>query len=417
MEYSKFGKKFTSNSGVLQLMDDLGSALNSDRKMIMLGGGNPAKIPAVQSVMRQAMEELLATGDDFEQVIGNYGPPQGDYPFTVALAELLNQQYGWDVSARNIALTNGSQTTFFYLFNMLAGHFSDGSFKKVLFPLAPEYIGYLDAGLTEGLFIASKPEFQYLEDHLFKYRVDFNNVNITADIGAICVSRPTNPTGNVLTDGEIEKLDKLARRHGIPLIVDNAYGIPFPGIIFSDAQPSWNENTILCMSLSKLGLPGVRTGIVVASEQVAAAMSAFNAVISLTPGSIGARLTRNLIKSGEVIRIGQKLIKPYYRQKAELAVDELRRELRGTDFFIHKPEGAFFLWLWFRGLPLTSQQLYERLKNRGVIVVPGEYFFPGIDEPWDHKYECLRMSYAGEETDVREGIRIIAKEVKRAYDS
>ena len=45
-------------------------------------------------------------------------------------------------------------------------------------------------------------------------------------IGAICCSRPTNPTSNVLTDGEMARLDALAQEHGIPLIIDNAYGTP-----------------------------------------------------------------------------------------------------------------------------------------------------------------------------------------------
>ena len=34
----------------------------------------------------------------------------------------------------------------------------------------------------------------------------------------MCVSRPTNPTGNVLTDEEIGHLDSLAEEQGIPLI-------------------------------------------------------------------------------------------------------------------------------------------------------------------------------------------------------
>lgn len=50
-------------------------------------------------------------------------------------------------------------------------------------------------------------------------------------IGAICCSRPTNPTGNVLTDGEMTHLKQLAKKHGIPLIIDNAYDAPFPNII------------------------------------------------------------------------------------------------------------------------------------------------------------------------------------------
>ncbi|MEA7931692.1 aminotransferase class I/II-fold pyridoxal phosphate-dependent enzyme, partial [Salmonella enterica subsp. enterica serovar Montevideo] len=41
---------------------------------------------------------------------------------------------------------------------------------------------------------------------------------------------PTNPTGNVITDEELMKLDRLANQHNIPLVIDNAYGVPFPGI-------------------------------------------------------------------------------------------------------------------------------------------------------------------------------------------
>ncbi len=113
------------------------------------------------------------------------------------------------------------------------------------------------------------------------------------------------------------------------------------------------------MSLSKLGLPGARTGIIIANEEVAAAISGFNAVISLAPGNFGAVLALDLVKSGEILHMSQAVIKPYYQQKAEQAVNQLRREMAGFDnFYIHKPEGAFFLWLWFKGLPITSQQQF-----------------------------------------------------------
>ena len=49
-----------------------------------------------------------------------------------------------------------------------------------------------------------------------------------------------------------------------------------------------------------------------------------------------------------------------------------------------KPEGAIFLWLWFKDLPITTEQLYQRLKARGVLMVPGHNFFPGLDKPWPH---------------------------------
>ncbi len=415
MNLSKFGQKFTARSGILQLMDDLGHAMAQGEGILMLGGGNPAHIPAVQRYLRQQMEQILQKEGEFERMVGNYDPPQGKQQFLEALAVLLRREYGWDIHPKNIALTHGSQTAFFFLFNMFAGPFADSSLKKILLPLAPEYIGYVDVGLADDFFVASRPEIEYLDEHTFKYHVNFETVSVTDEIGAICVSRPTNPTGNVLTEAEIEELSNLARQHHIPLIIDNAYGIPFPNIIFTQVAPIWGEQIILCLSLSKLGLPATRTGIIIAHEEIIAAISGLNAISSLAPSSFGAALTLELIRTGEIIQLSQKIIKPYYRQKAEEAVAYLWELLNGVDFYIHKAEGALFLWLWFKGLPITSQELYERLKQRGVLVVPGHYFFPGLAEAWPHKQECIRVTYSQDETVVREGLRIIAEEVKQAY--
>jgi len=92
------------------------------------------------------------------------------------------------------------------------------------------------------------------------------------------------------------------------------------------------------------------------------------------------------------------------------------KELDGIDFHIHKPEGMFFLWLWLRGLPITDEELYQRLKKRGVLVVPGHYFFPGLKAEWEHKHECIRVNYSQDKDIVTAGLKIIADEVKRAYD-
>ncbi len=417
MNLSKFGRKFTARSGILLLMDDLGHAMagTGGERMLMLGGGNPAHIPAVQAHFRQRMARMLENGDEFEQVVGNYDPPQGQKRFIEALAALLRNEYGWQVGPENIALTHGSQSAFFFLFNMFAGIFEDGTHKKILLPLTPEYIGYVDVGLADDFFVASKPELEYLDEHTFKYHVNFEALVVTDEVGAICVSRPTNPTGNVLTETEISKLADLARQHDLPLIIDNAYGTPFPHIIFTEVAPVWNEQTILCMSLSKLGLPGTRTGIVIAKKAVIGAISAFNAISSLAPSGVGAALVLDLLRSGEIIRLSREVIKPYYQQKAQQAVAQLRAELAGVDFYVHKPEGALFLWLWFNGLPITSHDLYERLKRRGVLVVPGHYFFPGLREEWRHKQECIRVTYSQDEAVVQAGIKIIAEEVRRAY--
>ncbi|HHY0466972.1 TPA: valine--pyruvate transaminase [Vibrio parahaemolyticus] len=413
MQFSKFGEKFNQYSGITQLMDDLNDGLRTPGA-IMLGGGNPAAIPAMLDYFHQASEEMLASGE-LVAALTNYDGPQGKDVFVKALAQLFRETYGWDISEKNINLTNGSQSGFFYLFNLFAGQQPDGSHKKVLLPIAPEYIGYGDAGIDEDIFVSYHPEIELLDNGLFKYHVDFEKLTVDDSVAAICASRPTNPTGNVLTDEEVRKLDKLARENNIPLIIDNAYGLPFPNIIFEDVEPFWNENTILCMSLSKLGLPGVRCGIVIASEEITQALTNMNGIISLAPGSVGPALANHIIAKGDLLKLSSEVIKPFYKQKSQRAVELLQQAITDKRFRIHKPEGAIFLWLWFDELPITTMELYQRLKARGVLIVPGEYFFIGQKDEWDHAHQCLRMNYVQDDEMMQKGIAIIAEEVEKAY--
>lgn len=413
MTFSRFGQKFTRHSGISQLMADMNDGLRSPHA-IMLGGGNPAAIPAMDAYFQSLCQSMLEQGSLCEALC-NYDGPQGKNALLNALAELLRQEFGWPVSAKNIALTNGSQSAFFYLFNLFAGRGADGKLRRVLFPLAPEYLGYADAGLDEEMFVSAKPTIAYLPDGQFKYHVDFDRLTVDEDIGLICVSRPTNPTGNVITDLELQRLDELAHRRGVPLLIDNAYGLPFPGIIFSPAAPLWNLNTILCMSLSKLGLPGARCGIVIANEATIDAIGNMNGIISLAPGGIGPALATEMIRRGDLLRLSDTVIRPFYQQRVSQTIATLRRYLSPERCLIHKPEGAIFLWLWFQNLPITTEMLYQRLKLRGVLMVPGHYFFPGLASDWPHTQQCMRMNYVPDAENIERGVAILAEEIERAH--
>ena len=414
MPYSIFGNKFTQHSGITELMDDLNAGVQGGDDILMLGGGNPASIPGIQDRLNELMKQLLEEGKLFN-TLANYDGPQGKNSFIDALAELFNDLYDWELTSENIMLTNGSQNAFFYLFNLLGGNFSEGKKKKILFPLAPEYIGYADASVSEDAFVAVRPKINELENGLFKYNVDFDALKIGDDIGALCVSRPTNPTGNVLTDDEIIHLDKLAQAKKIPLIIDNAYGTPFPNIIFEDVTPFWNNNTILCLSLSKFGLPGARCGIVIANPTIIKAMSNLSGIMALSPGGIGPEIVLPLIKTKEVLTLSDQVIKPFYLKKSQQAIALLQEKITTPNFKIHKAEGALFLWLWFKDLPISSNELYRRLKDKGLLIVSGHYFFPGLDQEWQHTQECIRVNYAQDDEVVRRGITILADEINALY--
>lgn len=414
IDISQFGQSLGPGSGIIELMDDLSKAI-AQGGMLMMGGGNPAIIPAVVDVFRERMRAIVDSSD-FDRMIGVYEPRQGNPRVLAALAGLLQTRFGWDISTRNLAVTGGGQTAFFLLFNLLAGKHADGP-RRILFPLAPEYIGYANQGLTANMFTAIPPVVEHDDEGFFKYRIDFDRLAIDKSVAAICVSRPTNPTGNVLTDGEMRRLADLAAAHDIPFIIDNAYGAPFPDIIFEDVKPLWNEHTILTMSLSKLGLPGTRTAFLAGPPAIVDAVSSANCIVTLANNNVGQYLVRGMFEDGSILSLCQEHIRPYYESRARQAVAWVRAAFGKTPVEIHRPEGALFLWLWFPALPIPSSQLYERLKARHVIVVPGHYFFFGLAEPHPHEHECIRMTYSQDLAIVQEGIGIIADEVRTLYEN
>ena len=413
-DYSKFGEKFTRYSGITRLMDDLGRANHSnDENIIMLGGGNPALIPQAHEVFVNELK-LLIDNKEIDQMLSHYDGPKGSEVFIQALVEMFNTNYGWRLDEGNIAITNGSQASFFTLFNLFAGEMPDGSYKKVLLPIAPEYIGYADQGLSEGMFVSVKPEIHELDNQQFKYQINFDKLTQTLkqeSIGVICISRPTNPTGNVITDDELDKLDQIAQENNIPLIVDNAYGNPFPGAIYTDATLSWNDNTILCMSLSKLGLPGIRTGIVIANHAVVEALSRMSGILTLAPSSVGPNLLTRMVKDNELIPLANNIVKPYYQAKADIAVQLFNEIFGNSNARLHKLEGAFFMWLWFPELEITLEELYQQLKAKGIYIIPGHNFFIGMNDAWPHQHQCIRINYAKDETTLRKGLELIYNEV------
>lgn len=431
-QYSGIGRKLASRSGILELMDDLGTAMTTRPDLLMLGGGNPASVPLLQDFWREKMHAMLLSNEsEFDRMLLNYDPPQGNPQFLNAVATLFRERFGWQIGPENVAVTTGAQTAVFCLFNILAGTCGDGVRRKILLPIIPEYVGYADVGLDEDLFVGCKPQIEWLPSTdmagpRFKYRLDAQAVESvlrTGTVGAIAVSRPSNPSGNVLTDEEVALLDGLAAKYGVPLLIDNAYGNPFPGIIFSPATTTFSSNRIQTFSLSKLGLPGTRTGIVIGPTHLIALLQSMTAIIGLANGNIGQRIITPMFESGEILSLGDRIFREFYADRSRLSQRWLSMFFAGCDipWALHQSEGAFFLWLWLRDLPIPTLELYARLKQRGVLVVPGEYFFYGLDETspeiahWNHRHECIRINFTQPPEILEKGLRLIASTVRELY--
>lgn len=412
MKLSKFGQKFTNKSGIVSLMEDLGDALNVNPDILFLGGGNPAHIPEFESAVAGELKQIAENPDRLHKLVGVYQSPQGSESFIENFVDYVNAEFGWQISSSHVALTNGSQSAFFILINILSGMDSQSADKKIIFPMMPEYLGYADQASEYDVFKSFRPRIEQHEDHRFKYHVNFDEFHLSGSDSAICVSCPTNPTGNVLSNEELEKLNMLSRQSGIPLIIDCAYGGPFPGIVFDQQPLPYFPDSIYVASCSKLGLPGARTGIVIGPERIIEHVVKVNTVMSLANGNFGPSIVGSLMESGKLKSLCQHTLLPFYTRRRDFAVSCITKYLAGVRYLMHESEGAFFLWLWFPELPVSSTVLYENMKRRGVLIMDGSHFFFGLGEHWAHARQCIRLTFCQKESVIENAIKILGEELK-----
>ncbi|MBW4491340.1 MAG: valine--pyruvate transaminase [Trichocoleus desertorum ATA4-8-CV12] len=417
---TQFGTQMSHLTGVRAIMKDIIETLRAGkgREFINLSAGNPVILPAVEQLWRDCTTELLASAE-YGEVVCRYGSSQGYQPLIEAIQRDFNQRYGLNLSDRNILITPGSQALYFYAANALGGYTTSGDLKQIVLPLSPDYTGYGGVTLIPEALVAYKPALDIDEQaHRFKYRPDFSQLEINETTGFVLFSRPCNPTGNVLTDEEVQKIAALATPHNVPVLIDSAYAPPFPALNFTEMMPVFGDNIVHCMSLSKAGLPGERVGIAIGDEKVIQVLESFQTNLCIHSSRYGQAIAAQAIASGALAEISTQVIRPYYQDKFTVVETSLDQAMpQDIPWFLHRGEGAIFAWLWLQNLPITDWEFYQQLKQVGVIVVPGSSFFPGLSEDWPHKQQCVRISLTASNEEIAIGMQRLAKVVTKVYQS
>lgn len=415
---TQFGAHMSKLTGVRAIMKDIIETLRAGagQQFINLSAGNPLILPEVEQLWRDCTAQLLAS-PDYGEVVCRYGSSQGYAPLVEAVVEDFNRRFGLSLSERNILVTPGSQSLYFYAANAFGGYTTSGELKQIVLPLSPDYTGYGGVTLVPEALIAYKPTLDIdAAAHKFKYRPDFSKLSITEKTGCVIFSRPCNPTGNVLTDDEVKKIAALAAPYDVPVFIDSAYGPPFPALNFTQMTPIFGDNIIHCMSLSKAGLPGERIGIAIGDEQVIEVLESFQTNACLHASRYGQAIAARAITSGGLADISEQVIRSFYQNKFTVLESTLNEAMpKDLPWFLHRGEGAIFAWLWLPDLPITDWEFYQELKRVGVIVVPGSTFFPGLEEEWKHKQECVRISLTGSDEEIATGMQRLAKVVQQLY--
>ena len=378
---TKFGAQMSKLTGVRAIMKDINETLRAGegQELMNLSAGNPLILPEVEQLWRDCTAELLASAE-YGEVVCRYGYSKGYSPLIEAVVKDFNKRYGLKLSERNILITPGSQTLYFYAANVFGGYTTDNQLKEIVLPLSPDYTGYGGVSLVPEALFAYKPTLDIdAPAHRFKYRPDFSKLSITEQTGCVLFSRPCNPTGNVVTDEEVKKIAALAAQSDVPVLIDSAYAPPFPALNYTEMTPTFGENILHCMSLSKAGLPGERVGIAMGSEKLIDALECFQANASLHSSRYGQAIAALAIDSGKLAHISETVIRPFYKNKFTVLESTLESAMPDNlPWFIHRGEGAIFAWIWLQDLPISDADFYQQLKKVGVIVVPWKLLLPRI---------------------------------------
>lgn len=415
---TQFGEAMSHLTGVRAIMKDIIETLRAGqgREFINLSAGNPVILPEVEQLWRDCTQDLL-NSPEYGEVVCRYGTSQGYGPLVEAICHDFNQRYGLSLTHRHVLITPGSQALYFLAANALGGYTRSGQMKEIVLPLSPDYTGYGGISLVPEAVKAYRPTLEVdAAGHRFKYRPDFSQLQITADTGFVLFSRPCNPTGNVISDDEVRQIADLAAVHQVPVLIDSAYAPPFPALNFTEMTPIFGDNILHCMSLSKAGLPGERVGVAIGDPALIEVLECFQTNFCIHSSRYGQAIAARAIASGALADISERVIRPYYQDKfavLEAALDATMP--RSVPWYLHRGEGAIFAWIWFDHLPTTDQELYQRLKQEGVIVVPGNPFFPGLREDWPHTRQCLRISLTASATELTTATERLAQVVDELY--
>jgi valine--pyruvate aminotransferase len=412
MQLSSWGAKMSGLSGIRSIMQDiaLSAADGPGGDWLNLSPGNPARIPEVVETWRELERDALDSS--FAEASCQYGPSRGSDSLVEAIVKYFNAKYNWSITAENVIVGPGCQMLCFIAATIFTGPSAAGR-RQLIFPSVPEYTGYHGLCLEDGSIVGPEPEVRPEGDRSFRYAIEADALWDQTSAGMLLLSSPCNPTGRALETDELAALIRLAEKRDIPLVIDHAYGNPFPRVAGAATDPVLHPNVINCFTFSKAGLPGERLGFAIGPAQAIDAMVSFLANSMLHAPQLVQAVAARALTGGELDKLASDVIRPFYQEK-RLAAEKLLHDRlpESVDWRLHSSAGGMFCWLWINESWFDDLQLYNALKSKKVFIVPGRHFFVGPPAtPFlaDHGTRCIRLSLSADDSVIGEGISRIAE--------
>jgi aspartate/methionine/tyrosine aminotransferase len=226
---------------------------------------------------------------------------------------------------------------------------------------------------------------------------------VTEKTRVIVLNYPSNPTGAYPTREYLQRLQDFAKAHDLWIVSDEVYGSLYSGEKpTSAALDGAKERTLLVNSLSKsYAMTGWRVGFLAAPARVIenALKAGQNSITCVAP--FIQKAAAFALTDAENQKVTANMRAAYARRRD--LVLRIAHEMESEKVLVTPPQGAFYFFLDFRPLKMTSLEICERiLDEAGVGLVPGSAFGAQGEG-------FIRMTIAASDEDVEAGFRKIVE--------
>jgi len=328
----------------------------------------------------------------------DYGEPNGHAPLRETITHILASQ-GLQTRSDNVLITAGSQQALSLVSQLLLKP------GDVILVESPTYSGALEL-------------FRALNFEVVGVPVDGQGMQVEALEKLLQQHHPKliytipnfhNPTGTCLSTARRRQLIILADRYNVPILEDDFVGdLRYEG----RTQPALKAldpggRVIYVSTFSKILMPGLRVGFLVAEGPVYDALVNFKRVNDLATSTLVQRALEAYVTVGRYQAHLRRSCQ-IFRKRRDAMLSAIQRYLPAESHF-DTPQGGLFIWL---QLPenLSSENLLPMALEEGVVFAQGNGFFPdGLGgRNW------LRLNFVAQAPDqINEGIKRLGKAIKR----
>ncbi len=327
-----------------------------------------------------------------------YGEQNGYAPLREGIAHILASQ-GLQAHPENILITAGSQQAIFLASQVLLKP------NDIVLVEDPTYSAAIDLFRTLGFQLVGIPmDGQGMQVDKLEKLLQQHHPKLIYTIPNF-----HNPTGTCLSNIRRRQLIVLANRYNVPILEDDFVGdLRYEGHSQSSLKSLDTGGQVIYVStFSKMLMPGLRVGFIVANGPVYDSLLNFKRLSDLATSTLIQRALDAYVTIGRyqayLHRSGQA-----FRKRRDAMLDAISRHLPSGVLF-DAPKGGLFIWM---RLPdsMSADELLPLACKEGISFAPGNFFFTdGVSGT-----DWIRLNFAAQPVeDIEEGIKRLGTAIRR----